>query len=381
MPQTFNFTIRATDNVASFANRSFSITVNNSDFVRCCIARNDGIYKTRNFTSWTLDSTVTELGTKIVYFVEYVNDAWYAFTCQPSVGTGNIAKMWRSLDGVIWTEEWTGVTGYYYQLFYLNGQYRLVAIDMNGPGGVIRFASSASYPTSGTATDTGISSGVSSFSAHHSLTLTYNSVLNRYVMSVKTMNSSALGIYRHLYSDDGGATWTSSTPPVASSDRDTSHFYLINGVYFFCNSNGFYRSFDGITWTDLTANIVTAGFTPDGTQMTLGFGEGNLYLNATNNLTNRNYRSSDAGDTWVSLGSPVPGAPNYLTFEGTPNTFGLNKQIEYYNNRVVYIVQQNDNIAAKQRLLVDDFGFDRSGSIYDETITNKNMAYVGIRRM
>ncbi|RYD64430.1 MAG: hypothetical protein EOP83_09780 [Verrucomicrobiaceae bacterium] len=62
---TYNFTIRATDNAGAYADRTFSLNVNNTIYDRFVAVGASGLIRSPNGTSWTLESSLS--GRNVVY--------------------------------------------------------------------------------------------------------------------------------------------------------------------------------------------------------------------------------------------------------------------------------------------------------------------------
>lgn len=87
---TYNFSVRATDNLGAFADRAFDITVNNTSIERFVAVGQNGLAHSQDGDAWTYEAGL--FGT----YCAYGNGQW-------AVVSGNNVEMRTSPDAINWT--------------------------------------------------------------------------------------------------------------------------------------------------------------------------------------------------------------------------------------------------------------------------------------
>ncbi|RYD66099.1 MAG: hypothetical protein EOP83_05845 [Verrucomicrobiaceae bacterium] len=130
---TYNFTIRATDNVGAYSDRDFNLTVNNTVYDRFVIVGNTGLVRSPDGINWTFEDGLSGFG------VNFGGGQWLVWT--------NTTIMRRSVDGTNWityTPTFTGNPGaisFVNHLRYINGAWTGLFSSTVSGGGLVEMTS------------------------------------------------------------------------------------------------------------------------------------------------------------------------------------------------------------------------------------------------
>lgn len=271
MAITYNFTARATDGLGAFADRAFSITVNNSVIQRVVAVGQGGAARAlAGGNPWTNIPGVK--GDSVAW-----GDRWLIWDQVAGV-------MWRSLDAINWASLTPTLPGGYTTLSHM--RWRAGAWwALGGTGSVIGVLTS----TNGGATWTLAGAAQAG---------TFAASFERTEAGASIIASDSNWYYRAT----DGAAWVAVRTTAQPFKFQIAY---LNGVWFGPSSNasspGFARSTDGSTWFDQSnASVLTAGYYR-GFAYVNGSVVGHSYFDALSGYT------IDAGIT-VSATAALPAA-------------------------------------------------------------------------
>lgn len=101
---TYNFTVRATDNLGAYADRAFSITVNNTNIDRFVVVGSTGLCHGADGVTWTVEAGQSGFG------ATFGNGKWVVYGLYAATGAAATALNIRtSPDAYNWTTVATGI--------------------------------------------------------------------------------------------------------------------------------------------------------------------------------------------------------------------------------------------------------------------------------
>lgn len=331
---TYNFTVRATDNSGSFADRAFSMTVNNTQVDRFVGITNLGIIRSKDGLTWDREDAVTPRG------VTFGDGRWIGYHRTKR-------SIWSSPDAMNWVEtppsfdkvrNGATIGNYFTRIKYRGGKW----------WGFIITTSSNSYfydvYTSTNATDW----------AYHSNIMNYTTGGLSVLIGVNDFEFdpvSGVGIATTFDSYHGhqahrlvGDTWTNVTDKFLTTSFNTygalyasgytttsGRVYFQNGLWVVSNGVvGVWTGYNGLDWTYRTVTGNTS-FAVIGTV----YSNGRLYSPSYNYSSGSNglvCASMNAGRTWsvfpmtaTDTGSYSQAwAQNIASFNGTTVWIGGN---------------------------------------------------------
>lgn len=279
MPEVFNFTARATAASGAFADRDFSITVNNTQINRLLAVGQSGAARSINsLTPWVLIPGVK--GDSAAY-----GDRWLIWDQAAAV-------MWTSPDAINFTSFVPTLPSGFSRLGFLRWR--------NGAWWAMAVADRTSHWETGlvTSTDGGVT-----------WTLVGATVIDAaFGYSFERSESGAAILATEtqwFYRPNDGAAWSVARPAFSASARRFQIAHL-NGIWFgpssLANSPGLARSTDGAAWFDQTnATVLTGG----GYYMGAAYGNGAVVAYAC--VMSITGTTTDAGLT-VQAGATLPAA-------------------------------------------------------------------------
>lgn len=349
MPVTYNFTIRAIDDAGAYADRSFSMTINNTSVYRFVAIGTECIKKSFDGITWDTDNGLPG------YCAGYHN-AWIA-------GGTAYNTMYRSIDAVSWTTFAPTITqgsgG-----AAVPSLWNLVEVQQfNGAlYGFIKVPNT--YGVFVKSTDGGLN-----WETLGSLT-TYNHALAKLMRLAYNPNDGTMvcasgldattttatgnqGIYT---STDGGLTW-SSTLNSGNLVWGASVIY-VNGVFVATTRgtlNSLYTSTDGLTWVNRIS-----GFYPGYATYANGRLEC-LRIHSSHGI----YTSVDAGVSWNLLSGSYT---NQLAYAGVKNyAFSQGVWLIGNGDSLIYSTDPDLPVASWNPVAYNGIGSALNGSKYIAT--------------
>ncbi|RYE98955.1 MAG: hypothetical protein EOO77_36340, partial [Oxalobacteraceae bacterium] len=330
---TYNFTVRATDNLGAFADQNFSLTVNNTNIERFVIAGLFGLVHSSDGVTWTAEAG--QFGGKVVFG----NGKWVVYAGpNPNVGLGMSIR--TSTDAFNWTTvtptfpngQGTNANLYAYvpsvilSMKYQNGYWTAICASASYGANPNYYSAMIEYTSPDLVTWTRVSALQAGPYSGPTTVNVYDHYLDaggNLVLSWWTQSSLSTISYR----PSGSITYTpyvsGITPQIAGSITYTSGLY---SVAMGGNSN-VYTSIDGIGWT---ARAVP-GFT---------YATGFTYANGrliTRSSTTSSVSSAptayslNGGRTWVAGGTAAfTAGPGGVSAAQT-------QDLAYYGGRVVML--------------------------------------------
>ena len=288
---TFNFTVRATDNVGAYADRTFSLNVNNTIYDRFVIVGTNGLYRSvsgaASAAAWTYEAGMS--GTH----VQFGGGKWVVFT---GTTNGNSPMIRTSADGTNWSTvpiTTAAVTGeQFYGIVmakYRNGAWIGMGLTRNNANGaqwsLVEYSSPDAIAWTRVAL---VSGGDSSTTNPHDFEVGPNGdVVLSFGTGIRGLRKFGTASYNNSYSWPGGIY---NNDPAGSGIAVKNY----NGVWI-VNAHAYvYTSVDAVNWVQRTVN--SSGF------LTAGL----IYLNGsilstfyrTDGYGPTTYESITAGRTW-----------------------------------------------------------------------------------
>lgn len=291
---TYNFTIRATDNVGAYSDRDFSLTVNNTVYDRFVAVGNTGLIRSVDGSTWTFEDGLTGIG------VNFGGGQWLVWT--------NGTTLRRSVDGTNWVSYTPVFTGgpstpsSVNYARYVNGQWIALATTASTTPGLSEYTSPDAITWTYQATVVATSN---TFSADFDADPAGNMVTR-----------DGAGI---MYRKDGVTkVWSrvgaSTTFPYVQAVSGSIRYY--NGLWIYvsgyaANASACYAtSVDAINWVVRPAPVSLHGLIyVNGRILSMQFASG-----TTNNDTM--YASTNAGRTFAGFGSSSPKPTTMNTGQG-----------------------------------------------------------------
>ncbi|NJO59875.1 MAG: hypothetical protein HC836_16815 [Richelia sp. RM2_1_2] len=313
MAVTYNFTVRALDTSGAFADRAFSLTINNTAVYRFIAVGGSNTYKSYDGISWEVDAGVSGIQ------VEYGNGVWLMLGNGGVSPDGTSISMLRSSDGVTWDSYQAPITIAGGTPPFPSGQLIAKSVQyFNNTWFLLYSGTVDTFLILASSTDNGLTwstvSKVGSISTFHDVSgFVYNP--NTGHMLISTQSTP-------LYmSTDGGLTWdTVSTP--AGSFYNGERIAYANGVYFYLNGNSgtttpcnVYRSINGVNWT--TVYTGPSSTTGPGSPV---YGNGIFAFAATN--TGVIAKTTDGGTTWVNNSALGTNSVPHQRYQGIAFNYG-----------------------------------------------------------
>lgn len=251
---TFNFTVRATDNAGAFADRTFSInvndTVNSSTYDRFLAATTTGITRSMDGVTWSAPDTTMSSFNRVTYG----NGMWVAFNSTSG------QYRYAPAATMAWSSTISISNGYTDNANYSNNG--LLGIDMKYRGG--RWIALVSYYS----TANGFNGAIHTESTSTDITANSWTFRNR-IATQGGIGAPNIGtsfdydpatqtyyaiVYNVIYRRSGTGAWTYIAaanqyggPQVGGGDvRFTNGLWLINPMTLDSSLGSFYSSTDGI---------------------------------------------------------------------------------------------------------------------------------------
>ena len=357
---TYNFTVRATDNLGAYADREFSLDVNNTDISRFVVVGSTGLAHSTTGATWTTEAGLSGTG------VTFGGGKWVVWTGL----TSNVIR--TSGDAISWTTANTVFTGKPNDIFHTQTEATAGGLGAIQPS--IGFSMIKWIGDKFVGMTRGIknSSGSAAYIGveYHSvdainwtfqrvvndqvavsatpsvggvLDFEYDSTTDTWVAVVQnTLNASTIK-YRV-----GNGDWTSA--PVMQSMTTSNcgaSIMNVNGLWLVASrltnvsgqSYPILTSVDGINWTPRAAgasNIITG----------LAYANGRLLTIAETSTASSYFlrASTDAGRTWNSLTTNPNGS-------GSSTTVNWSQILAYYAGNLLWV---NPNNSSYVRRSTDD---------------------------
>ena len=338
---TYNFTIRATDTAGAFADRTFSINVNNTTLDRFVVAGANGLARSVDGITWKTEPGRSGTG------VTYGNGRWVVWKGDDTATTKTLHT---SPDGVNWSTlsltSSSSAGAFDIQSLKVGGQgfscvkyinNRWVAFTFNANNtqatAAIQCYESTNLQTWTTRGDVQTNVGSQSFFAGIT-DVTYG---NGMYIAVGGWINNASGAQKAIYTSPDLITWTKRVSfDNASNTTGGSSILNVNGLFIASlyggagsSATNIYTSPDGTTWTPRTHQVGATG---------LVYVNGRILNLAGASL----YRSLDAGQTWTSTASGLTAATqnhaalmNGCTLASYGNTV-LSAVVKGANTNIIY---------------------------------------------
>lgn len=328
---TYNFTIRATDNLGAYADQNFSLTVNNTNIERFVIAGSTGLAHSSDGVTWTVESG--QSGSRIAYG----NGKWVVYGGAANVGSLGL-NIRTSVDAFNWTTGPSGIPatqGSFNNLVitslrYQNGLWTAFCATNN----ITSTSAWVEYTSPDLTTWTFKSYTTVAGTGQAIIYDHYVDPVSNFLVAVGFTGSG--GDARLLYRTSAATALTAQVTGITNYVAGSLNY--INGLY--CVSAGssstVYTSIDGIGWTARNPNAATfpAGMT---------YANGRLIVRGTNNNTTAltTAYSLNGGRTWtagpaINLSASLGGG-NY----GAAVTQGM----AYYGGKLLILVGDTSGVA------------------------------------
>lgn len=274
---TFNFTVRATDDLGAYADRNFSINVRNTVVDSFCLietGNGNDILTSTDGVNWTRRENALAFGNTTTIGVVYGNGTWIAYK-----GGGNSNAVYKiSYDAINWIP---------YNFVDEEGQ-SIPVIDshsiqfVNGKFCFISRRTTSEPPTFYTSIDGKSWTRMGAITGHGANAMPNNNKIT-YGDGMYWVGSSGSPNTIFAYkSVDQGMTWESVTLTGFTSWVTTSGLHYINGLWIVMHGNGsgnstsmtYATSNDGIIWTKRTAPVPSSYYKAS----TVLYGNGRIVL-------------------------------------------------------------------------------------------------------
>jgi hypothetical protein len=298
---TYNFTVRATDNLGAYADRNFSITVNNTNIERFVVVGTTGCAHSPDGVNWSLEAGQSGGG------VTFGNGRWVIYQAGGmNLRTSTDAYNWTTTQPLPATSQITynsttyGATNNDINLVrYVNGLwYAFVSTNAAGPANtyvnaIVEYTSPdlVTWTQVRTVTEVNATTSRLMYPGDYA----YDPVLGNYVL---TMMQGGTNIVK-LYSRSGSNGWTARLTLTSGAGMACGSLNYCNGMWVYGGqvSGTVHTSTDTIGWT---ARTVTA----TATQWPGNFAYSNgklLMRTTTSSLNNRPsmFYSLNGGRTWA----------------------------------------------------------------------------------
>lgn len=315
---TYNFSVRATDNLGAYADRAFDITVNNTSIERFVAVGSLGLAHSRDGIKWTYEASLSG------NYVSYGNGSWVICTGGLTVRTSPDAVNWTTYTMALPFQKLAGNGGAQTDvratgidmIKFIDGEWRLYGnVAMVQNSNLMMWA--LEYRSSDLVTWTYVSSTmVQSYSTGGSVAVsdvTLDPISGKLVMALNYSyynGSRQAPEYAYYIRGRTDATWTRT---FSESDYDGTPIpkctvVCTNGLW--CATSGgnyVFTSFNGTDWVRRT--FVTGGAYLSG----LTYSNGRLITREYNPSANYGsmWGSLDGGRSWTKLSSFNVNAPNY----------------------------------------------------------------------
>lgn len=232
MAITYNFTARATDGLGAFADRAFSITVNNSIIQRLVVVGQGGAARAlASGTPWTAIPGVK--GDSVAW-----GDRWLIWDQVAGV-------MWRSNDAIDWASVTPTLPGGYTTLSHM------------------RWRAGAWWALGGTGSVIGVLTSTNGGQTWTLAGATQSATFAASFERTETGESIVANEANWYYRANDAAAWAA----VKTFDPESNKIQIayLNGIWFgpssVASSPGFARSVDGSTWfSQNNASVLTFGY-------------------------------------------------------------------------------------------------------------------------
>lgn len=359
---TFNFTVRAIDDLGAFADRDFSIKIRNTLVDRFVLTTSAHAYTSTDGLSWTQRPNIgaSTISNNMNNPVIYGNGKWM-------IKHNIFSQTYRlSSDGINWVDHTmspatggpTSGSSAVFAMSFVNGRFCFVASDSGTPFHLFTSMDGLTWTKSASAFS------VTNFTAGK---ITYGG--GRYVIT--NINSSATIPY--VTTVDDGQTWqlgSYTTMGANPSGRFRAGFNYINGLWiapnclFTTTNNQIMYSNDFVTWNARTITFPVANYIPN--QIVYGNGVLVMTFNRPNSGTGstNSYMTSLDGINWTTRTLTA-------NFTGTSSNSTLNTFCHYFNGKF-YLMSDTNSVIASERSLrtsVDGVNWESSDTLPSPGIT------------
>jgi len=252
----FNFTVRATDDLGAFSERSFSVTVNNTMVTQYMVSTAQGHLATSvDGINWTYQLNMfnpSQGGGRIIN----ANGFWLV--------TKNNTEYLRSTDGLNWTTHrlptshtFVGDTSWHptfkHKFAYAQGKIAMISFGVPAGFGVpvptfLSTEDGLTWTTGGRITD-GSNNGASATYYFYNYQLEYGNGI--WYAPTNMYNGSG---YLGAKSIDGGATWTPIGYTATNNSYGFTNVSFMNGLWFASTkTRSYFISNDLVSWTEIPA--------------------------------------------------------------------------------------------------------------------------------
>lgn len=356
---TYNFTIRAFDNVGAFADRSFSINVLKTRVHRFVVQTPEGFLLSTNGDDWKFEQD------KSTSIQTYGNGMWVGSVTPSSVRYSQDGRNWKSKTYTLTPVATFGFALASY-IKYSDGKWMIVGSSYQSGSNATPAMWVSDDNMATWALQSRITTAVMSIGANPVLTdcdydpATQTTVVYQSGSGLTTAPTASL--YRGIYTKVGDGSWVFN--PIGNMDpRGSGTVTFTNGLWIVTNGSRFiWLSRDGLTWMSrcpggVAGHAIGHVVSCNGALVAL--------QNPTVNVNHGLLVSTDGGYTWTQT------APFALPYAYTSS----GRNIAEYNGTIVVTAAGGANIGTRGGAVYTTKNMGETWSTYSvQTLTGTNSA-------